>query len=90
MSAAISGMLPVSIPRFAGPGAQVPVQTAGGVPTTAWMGGENTQQGDGLDFDLLAEYLLDDGSAAGPPAPGMPHFDFRYEQFAFGLLKRNA
>eukprot|EP00540_Astrosyne_radiata_P004009 CAMPEP_0116848590 /NCGR_PEP_ID=MMETSP0418-20121206/15091_1 /TAXON_ID=1158023 /ORGANISM="Astrosyne radiata, Strain 13vi08-1A" /LENGTH=517 /DNA_ID=CAMNT_0004480197 /DNA_START=102 /DNA_END=1655 /DNA_ORIENTATION=- len=76
MSVDIFGMQPVSLPRFAA-AHNAPVQTAAinhpgrsGLPNEA-----AAAPGDGLDFDLLAEYLLDEGGTAGPAA-GMPQFDF--------------
>lgn len=78
MSATVSGMLPVTLPRFSAAAPNTTVQGSSNPPqSAAWINGEG---GDGLDFDLLAEYLLDDGGTTGPTQAGMPQFDFRYER----------
>jgi len=46
-------------------------------PTTSWGGSDNGA--DGFDFDLLAEYLLDDGSAPSAYTGNMPTFDFNID-----------
>lgn len=69
--------MPVTLPRFA---PSVPEQN--NVPQTSqaavWAAANGDLQngGDSLDFDILAEYLLDDSTAAGLKT-GLPQFDFR-------------
>jgi len=68
--------MPVTLPRFA---PSVPEQN--NVPQTSqaavWAAANGDLQngGDSLDFDILAEYLLDDSTAAGLKT-GLPQFDF--------------
>mmetsp|Transcript_14511 Transcript_14511/g.20473 ORF Transcript_14511/g.20473 Transcript_14511/m.20473 type:complete len:543 (+) Transcript_14511:90-1718(+) len=78
MSLAISNMAPVSLPRFASSSAS---GNANGQAETTSGWGSLAQDGtaDALDFDLLAEYLLDDNTSA--PAHNsfgtvLPDFDF--------------
>lgn len=72
----ISSMHQVTIPCFASANSQ---STSGpgahNVQTMMW--GSSDGAGDALDFDLLAEYLLDDEAAVNGLAGGMPTFDFR-------------
>eukprot|EP00543_Licmophora_paradoxa_P006507 CAMPEP_0202455990 /NCGR_PEP_ID=MMETSP1360-20130828/13361_1 /ASSEMBLY_ACC=CAM_ASM_000848 /TAXON_ID=515479 /ORGANISM="Licmophora paradoxa, Strain CCMP2313" /LENGTH=564 /DNA_ID=CAMNT_0049075691 /DNA_START=749 /DNA_END=2443 /DNA_ORIENTATION=+ len=74
-------MQPVTLPRF---GNADPSGTQTGAPqsaahTGAWSG-DHHQTSDPLDFDLLAEYLLDDGNALpGTSMSGLPQFDFSVE-----------
>uniref|UniRef100_A0A7R9VFN3 LOV domain-containing protein n=1 Tax=Pseudictyota dubia TaxID=2749911 RepID=A0A7R9VFN3_9STRA len=74
--AAVSNMMPVSLPRFAPASTAasnaVQKQSDAGMPSHALV--ENGS-GDILDFDMLAEYLLEDGSGA----TGLPAFDFSSE-----------
>lgn len=75
----VSAMLPLSLPRFA-PSAQSTNAQSGAPQSSAqgWGASGDAQSGDPLDFDLLAEYLLDDATAqAGMDSTGMPRFDFR-------------
>lgn len=70
-------MLPVTLPRFApsGPTQSTAHQTS---QASVWAAanGDN-QNGEALDFDILAEYLLDDNAAVGMNTlTGMPQFDF--------------
>mmetsp|Transcript_14728 Transcript_14728/g.30207 ORF Transcript_14728/g.30207 Transcript_14728/m.30207 type:complete len:611 (-) Transcript_14728:145-1977(-) len=79
MSVAVSSMMPISLPRFSSASSSVADATAKAGQSSApngtqAQGGENGT-GDMFDFDLLAEYLLDDGAAPG----GMPAFDFGAE-----------
>jgi len=73
--AAVSNMMPVSLPRFASASTAASTakqkQSDASLPSQTW--GESGG-GDMLDFDMLAEYLLEDGSGA----TGLPAFDFRY------------
>mmetsp|Transcript_40071 Transcript_40071/g.59427 ORF Transcript_40071/g.59427 Transcript_40071/m.59427 type:complete len:592 (-) Transcript_40071:929-2704(-) len=81
MATAINTMIPVALPRFASATATSaqPANAAMGVPQTstttpAWVTEGNAEA---LDFDLLAEYLLDDtAAAAAGTSTGMPTFDF--------------
>jgi hypothetical protein len=77
--ATIVNMLPVTVPRFASSSSQAqdqPPQSL--VQTSQWSSNSNEVHGTGdLDFDLLAEYLLDDSTAIGVHLNGMPQFDFR-------------
>lgn len=82
------GMLPiVTLPRFVPSSAAVqsaPPSSYGQAAQWAAANGD-TQGGGDLDFDLLAEYLLDDATAIDSNATGsvnangtgMPQFDFR-------------
>lgn len=65
-------MLPVSLPRFAATAPGAAPQSAAPQSSSNWGGGD----GNDLDFDLLAEYLLDD-NAEVPDDVEMPRFDFR-------------
>ena len=51
-------------------------QHLGGLSAAAWVSGEG--QGD-FDFDLLAEYLLDDGTSSWPASHGIPPMDFNID-----------
>lgn len=70
----ISPMLPVTLPRFASATSAAPQSAA---PQWSSNNADAQSGGDPLDFDLLAEYLLDDAAAMGTNAAGMPQFDFR-------------
>eukprot|EP00566_Odontella_aurita_P006511 CAMPEP_0113577298 /NCGR_PEP_ID=MMETSP0015_2-20120614/28797_1 /TAXON_ID=2838 /ORGANISM="Odontella" /LENGTH=592 /DNA_ID=CAMNT_0000480875 /DNA_START=183 /DNA_END=1961 /DNA_ORIENTATION=+ /assembly_acc=CAM_ASM_000160 len=74
--AAVSNMMPVSLPRFASASTAASTakqkQSDASLPSQTW--GESGG-GDMLDFDMLAEYLLEDGSGA----TGLPAFDFSTE-----------
>ena len=70
-------MQPVTLPRFGSAGQAPPQSAPGGAWATADQ--QANPNSDPLDFDLLAEYLLDDGNALpGSTATGLPQFDFRY------------
>lgn len=80
MSATISNMLPISLPRFAPSSANGNASQTDAPSTTVQVWGNLSQDGissDPLDFDLLAEYLLDDGSSSALVGNGLPAFDFR-------------
>lgn len=69
MSTVFDSMAPsVTLPRFA-PSSQAAAPQSG-AGTALFPDG-----GDGLDFDMLAEYLLDEGTSEDPL--GLPAFDFR-------------
>lgn len=71
-------MQPVTIPRFGSAGQAPPQSAPGGAWATADQ--QANPNGDPLDFDMLAEYLLDDGNALpGSTAAGLPQFDFSVE-----------
>jgi len=72
MSTAIDSMLPsVTLPRFAPSNKSSSAPQSGGA-------GALFPDGDGLDFDMLAEYLLDEGGTVeGGDALGLSAFDFR-------------
>lgn len=75
----ISTMIPVTMPRFAPPAPpQVTAPQSSQAAVWAATNGDN-QNGEPLDFDILAEYLLDDSAAVGGSntTSGMPQFDFR-------------
>lgn len=60
----------VTLPRFTSSKSSAPQSGAGG--TALFPDGD-------LDFDMLAEYLLDDGmDLEGDESLGLPAFDFRY------------
>ena len=76
----ISAMLPVTLPRFTSSDTQVQNSAPqSSVQATQWanVNGDSHPPGD-IDFDLLAEYLLDDSAAIETHTAGMPQFDFRY------------
>ncbi len=75
----ISAMLPVTLPRFASSSSQIQnsaPQSSSQAAQWADANGDSQVPGD-LDFDLLAEYLLDETTAVGTHTSGMPQFDFR-------------
>jgi hypothetical protein len=75
----VSAMLPVNIPRFTSSSAKVQgenSQSSAQAAQWAATNGDVQEPGD-VDFDLLAEYLLDDSAAMGTHTVGMPQFDFR-------------
>ena len=75
----ISAMLPVTLPRFAPCSSQVQnsaPQSSTQAAQWAEANGDSQIPGD-LDFDLLAEYLLEDTTTVGTRTSGMPQFDFR-------------
>lgn len=74
----VSAMLPVNIPRFTSSSSQVQgenSQSSAQAAQWAATNGDVQEPGD-VDFDLLAEYLLDDSAAMGTHTVGMPQFDF--------------
>lgn len=75
MSAVMSSTYPVTLPRFAPSNTQNPPQSDVGAlgPSFVAEGG-----GDPLDFDLLAEYLLDDSEAPTVDIQ-LPTFEFNFE-----------
>mmetsp|Transcript_33593 Transcript_33593/g.38266 ORF Transcript_33593/g.38266 Transcript_33593/m.38266 type:complete len:505 (+) Transcript_33593:38-1552(+) len=84
----ISTMLPVTLPRFAPP---VPPQdtapqTSSQAAVWAATNGDN-QNGEPLDFDILAEYLLDDSAAVGSnTTTGIPQFDYSETTTGSGVV----
>ena len=73
MTTAIEGMPPsVTLPRFAS-------KSSAGAPQSDGVNAffADAVAGDGLDFDMLAEYLLDEGTSTGGDALGLSAFDFR-------------
>jgi len=73
----VSTMIPVTMPRFAPPAPlQNPAPQSSQAAVWAAANGDN-QNGEPLDFDILAEYLLDDSAAVGSnTTTGLPQFDF--------------
>mmetsp|Transcript_1113 Transcript_1113/g.1637 ORF Transcript_1113/g.1637 Transcript_1113/m.1637 type:complete len:462 (-) Transcript_1113:624-2009(-) len=69
-------MMPVTLPRFAPPAPKQrnPSQTSQAAVWAA-ANGDYQNGSDSLDFDILAEYLLDDSAASGLKM-GLPQFDF--------------
>mmetsp|Transcript_3583 Transcript_3583/g.6007 ORF Transcript_3583/g.6007 Transcript_3583/m.6007 type:complete len:554 (-) Transcript_3583:168-1829(-) len=83
----VSTMLPITLPRFASAGApQSAPQSSAPQWGAAAANNNDGQQGDPLDFDLLAEYLLDDAAAVGTNAAGMPQFDFSEANVGSGVV----
>lgn len=70
----VSSMQSITLPIFGS--ATNNGQASHSAPSTSW-GGSDSGAPDGLDFDLLAEYLLDDGAALNGFTGGMPNFDFK-------------
>ncbi len=62
----------VTLPVFASASAAAHADGAQSANQAEWQ--MESGSGDGMDFDLLAEYLLDDNPAV--PAPGIS-FDFK-------------
>lgn len=65
-----TSMLPsVTLPRFAPSNKSSSAQQSGGTALFS--------DGDGLDFDMLAEYLLDEGTSMEGDVLGLSAFDFK-------------
>lgn len=81
-------MLPITLPRFASSSGGAPQSAApqSSVPSWGASHSSDTQAADPLDFDLLAEYLLDDAAAMGTNAAGMPDFDFSEANVGSGVV----
>lgn len=75
--AAVSNMMPVSLPRFASASTAASTakqkQNDAGLPSQTWS--EGGGGGGDMDFDMLAEYLLEDVTGG----TGLPAFDFSTE-----------
>jgi len=83
----VSTMFPVTMPRFAPPAP--PQDTAPQTSQAAVWAAANgdNQNGEAFDFDILAEYLLDDSAAIGSnTTTGMAQFDFSEATTGSGVV----